>query len=61
MTALVITIAIAWLVFSLIMIITICANSSRLSRIERAIEFEVACERAREKLKRRHNDIQKKD
>ena len=58
MTVLIITIVVAWLVFSTLMVTTICMNSSRLSRIDEPFKDpeQVARERrrTREELAKAH-------
>jgi hypothetical protein len=47
MTVLIITIAVAWLVFSTFMVTIICINSSRLSRIDEPFKDPAQVARAR--------------
>ena len=51
MTTLIVTIVVAWLVFSTILVVIICMNSSRLSGIERVLASAArARQKQREKL-----------
>jgi len=47
MTVLIITIVVAWLVFSTLMVTIICMNSSRLSRIDEPFKDPALVARAR--------------
>ncbi len=47
MTVLIITIVVAWLVFSTLMVTIICMNSSRLSRIDEPFKDPAQVARAR--------------
>ena len=49
MTVLIITIVVAWLVFSTLMVTIICMNSSRLSRIDEPFKDPAQVARSRRK------------
>lgn len=49
MTVLIVTMIVAWIVFSAILVTLICMNSSRLSRIDEPFKDPAALARARRK------------